>query len=325
MPTDDQLKRIMPNLPEAKRTAYLPFLQQAIEEFSINSPLREAAFLAQIAHESGEFRWMEEIWGPTSAQKRYEPPNQEAKDLGNTQAGDGRRYKGRGPIQITGRNNYKRYGDMLGIDIVNNPEQAATPEVGFRTAALYWKSNGLNELADEQKFITITKRINGGTNGLEDRQKYYERAKQVLGVGATRGMPRPTGEDADAPATRIFARGLDAEGEVTPTAADRNAAKGESTGTAAKSAGAKAKSAGAKKPAAKSAAAKKPAAKKPAAKSSTKGSAKKASKQAGAKTAKNAAKSAKSKKATSAAKKPSGNKAAKAGKKATKTSNKRRA
>ena len=101
-------------------------------------------------------------------------------DLGNTQPGDGKRYKGRGPIQLTGRANYKRYGDLLGLDLVNNPTIAATKEVGFRIAGQFWKLNGLNELADQQQFKAITKKINGGYNGLDDRIKYYERAKTVL-------------------------------------------------------------------------------------------------------------------------------------------------
>jgi putative chitinase len=186
MINENDLKTIMPNLGSAKRTLYLPFLQQAMEEFEINTALREAAFLAQIAHESGEFRWMEEIWGPTVAQRRYEPVTSKSRDLGNTQPGDGKRFKGRGPIQLTGRANYKRYGDILGVDLIADPTRAATPEVSFRTAGLYWKKNGLNELADKQWFKTITKRINGGFNGLEDRTRYYVRAKGVL-LGGTRG------------------------------------------------------------------------------------------------------------------------------------------
>lgn len=183
---ENALARIMPNLPAAKRAQFFPFLQQAMDEFQINTPLRAAAFLAQLAHESAEFRFMEEIWGPTQAQRRYEPVTSLSKRLGNTQPGDGKRFKGRGPIQLTGRFNYKAYGDQLGIDLISAPEQAATPEVGFRTAGLYWSKNGLNELADKQFFKTITKRINGGFNGLEDRTKYYVRAKAVL-LGGTRG------------------------------------------------------------------------------------------------------------------------------------------
>ena len=190
MLTDVQLRQIMPNLAAAKLALYLPPLNAAMQAYGVNTMLRTAAFIAQLAHESGEFRWMEEIWGPTDAQRRYEPPNALAAKLGNTQAGDGKRFKGRGPIQITGRFNYVKYGGLLGVDLVADPARAAAPEVAFATAGLYWQSNGLNALADAQQFVTITRRINGGTNGLADRQMYYERAKTVLGVdAATRGAP----------------------------------------------------------------------------------------------------------------------------------------
>ena len=180
MLTDPQLQQIMPNLAQAKRALYLGPLNQAMAACGVNTLLRTAAFAAQLAHESGEFRWMEEIWGSTAAQLGYEPPSTKAARLGNTQPGDGKRFKGRGPIQITGRFNYKKYGDLLGVDLTANPERAAAPEVAFLTAGLFWKTNGLNELADGQQFVTITRRINGGENGLPDRQKYYERAKAVL-------------------------------------------------------------------------------------------------------------------------------------------------
>ncbi|MBA3440391.1 MAG: peptidoglycan-binding protein [Pyrinomonadaceae bacterium] len=222
---DNVLRRIMPNLPAAKRAQYLPHLQGAMKEFSVNNALRTAAFLAQLAHESGEFRWMEEIWGPSDAQRRYEPPSSLAQRLGNTQTGDGFRFKGRGPIQITGRDNYKRYGDMLRVDLVNNPQLAATPEVAFRVACLYWQKNGLNELADHQSFKTITKRINGGFNGLTDRLKYYERASEVLGVTKTRTIgSEDNGDDSSLPR---FTRGLDSAGEITPSAVERNATESE--------------------------------------------------------------------------------------------------
>ena len=103
MITDGELGAIMPRVPGAKRTTFLPFLQAAMAEFEIDRPARKAAFVAQLAHESGELRFMEEIWGPTPAQRRYEPPSTLAEKLGNTEPGDGRRFKGRGPIQITGR------------------------------------------------------------------------------------------------------------------------------------------------------------------------------------------------------------------------------
>lgn len=180
--TDDVLKQVMPNLRSDRRARFLPFLTAAMAEFSIDNPLRAAAFLAQVAHESGQFRFMEEIWGPTPAQVRYEPPGKKARDLGNDQTGDGKRFKGRGPIQITGRANYKHFGEKLGVDIVSDPPLAATDAVAFRVAGCFWKQKGLNELADKQDFREITRRINGGFNGLADRKQFYERAKLVLGV-----------------------------------------------------------------------------------------------------------------------------------------------
>jgi putative chitinase len=176
----DRLRQIMPNLPASKLSAYWPHLNAAMEKYEINTPLRAAAFLTQLAHESGELKWMEEIWGPTPAQKRYEG----RADLGNTEPGDGYRFRGRGPIQLTGRDNYKKYGELLGIDLVGDPDLAAKPEYAFQTAALYWKLNGCNELADVEDFVKITRKINGGLNGLADRQRYYERAKKALGITA---------------------------------------------------------------------------------------------------------------------------------------------
>ena len=213
MVTNDELRQIMPNCAAAKREAYLPFIQQAMAEFVITSYLREAAFLAQLAHESGELRFMEEIASGAAYEGR--------KDLGNTQPGDGKRYKGRGPIQLTGRANYQRFGDLLGLDLVNNPTIAATPQVGFRIAGQYWKLNGLNELADKglqivtikrkgqaqqvPAFDAITFKINGGFNGKDDRTKYYNRAKQVLNkddavdvAGAVAPVPPPSDAAVDA-------------------------------------------------------------------------------------------------------------------------------
>lgn len=129
-----QLRTIMPALPAAKAATLFPFLEAAVAEFDIASPARSAAFLAQLAHESGQFRFMEEIWGPTEAQTRYEPPATLAARLGNTELGDGKRFKGRGPIQITGRDNYRRYGDLLGLDLIAEPARAARPDVAFRIA-----------------------------------------------------------------------------------------------------------------------------------------------------------------------------------------------
>lgn len=184
MLTDLQLAQVMRNASQRRRALFLQPLNDAMASHGIDTPLRMAAFLAQLAHESGELQFMEEIWGPTAAQKRYEPPSDLARRLGNTQPGDGLRFKGRGPIQITGRANYKTFGDLMGLDLVGNPQQAATPEVGFAIAGLFWQRKGLNELADAGNFTEITRRINGGQNGAADRERFYAVAKQVLGASA---------------------------------------------------------------------------------------------------------------------------------------------
>jgi putative chitinase len=215
--TDDQLLAIMPHVPSARRPTCFPFLQAAIEEFEIDRPAREAAFIAQLAHESGELRFMEEIWGPTAAQRRYEPPSTLAAKLGNTETGDGKRFKGRGPIQITGRANYKRFGDLLGLDLVADPPRAAVPDVAFKIAGLFWSKKGLNELADlatAESFREITRRINGGFNGLSDRQRFYEVARTVLGtaLGTLPGRKRSSRvrRKSSLPSEPSFARGYEA-------------------------------------------------------------------------------------------------------------------
>lgn len=222
MLTNEQLQSIMPGLSAKKNGELLPFLQAAMTEFAIEAPARAAAFLAQLAHESGQFRFMEELWGPTPAQRRYEPESSLATTLGNTEPGDGKRFKGRGPIQITGRANYRRFGDLLGVDLISAPEHAAVPDLAFRIAALFWSKKGLNELADratDDAFREITRRINGGFNGLAERQKFYEVARTVLAVAAapvSRGAARP--RPVPAPAEESdFGRGREAiEADVVP-------------------------------------------------------------------------------------------------------------
>ena len=172
-----QLCALMPRLKKDKAAQYLPLLNAAMAEVEINTPRRQAAFLAQLAHESGELRYMEEL----ATGEAYEG----RKDLGNTQKGDGARYKGRGPIQLTGRNNYRKAGQALGVDLEGNPQRAADPDMGFRVACWFWKTNGLNALVDAGNFDAITRRINGGYNGKADRDARYQRALQVLEGGQT--------------------------------------------------------------------------------------------------------------------------------------------
>lgn len=155
---------------------FLPHIEAAMAEFDINTPARQAAFLAQIGHESGGLHWLVEIWGPSIAQAHYEG----RADLGNTQPGDGFKFKGRGLLQTTGRANYQRTGDALGVDLLADPTLLATPELAARSAGWYWREHGLNALADAGNFMLVTRRINGGTNGLEERAALFDVAKTVL-------------------------------------------------------------------------------------------------------------------------------------------------
>lgn len=180
--TLEQLTKIVTKCPVLRAAALHPHLVKAMGEFEIHTPLRAAAFLAQIAHESGHMRWMTELWGPTPQQLKYEPPGKLAERLGNTETGDGYRFRGRGVIQLTGRANYRAAGAALGVDLENNPDSASSGEMVFRTAGWFWSSRALNALADAGNFDAITKKINGGYNGKEDRDRLYALAKTVLGV-----------------------------------------------------------------------------------------------------------------------------------------------
>ncbi len=139
----------------------------------LDNSLRLIHFLAQLAHESGNFKYMEEIASGAAYEGR--------KDLGNVMSGDGVKFKGRGPIQLTGRANYRRYGQQLGIDFESNPTIVAIPSVGLLVACKFWADNGLNALADQDDVLTITRRINGGTNGLADRKAKLEIIKGMMG------------------------------------------------------------------------------------------------------------------------------------------------
>jgi len=141
-----------------------------------DNALRLANFLGQACHETEGFRYLREIWGPTPAQKGYEG----RKDLGNTVPGDGMRYMGRGIFQITGRANYGSMGQRLGVDLEGQPALAETPDIAVRTACEYWKSRALSGLADTGQEDTITRRINGGTNGMDKRRALVVRAKALL-------------------------------------------------------------------------------------------------------------------------------------------------
>lgn len=171
---------------EALAQRWLPHVRAACGLYGIDTPARVAAFLAQIGHESGGFRYTTEIWGPTPAQQRYEG----RADLGNTQPGDGARYKGHGLIQTTGRYNHARVRDRLrarlGPDVPDfeaQPELLAADEWAATSAADYWDDKGLNTLADQdtpEAFLQITRRINGGINGHADRVARWDRLRVLL-------------------------------------------------------------------------------------------------------------------------------------------------
>ncbi len=173
--TEQQLLQILPN---AGRQAgvFVPVLNTAMNRYGIVGTQRAAAFIAQVGHESGQFRWLKELWGPTAQQAGYEG----RADLGNNVPGDGSKYRGRGLIQITGRANYAACGEALYLDLINQPELLEQPQWAAESAAWFWQSNGLNELADQGYFEKITRRINGGINGLEDRLLLWDKAKKVL-------------------------------------------------------------------------------------------------------------------------------------------------
>lgn len=142
------------------------------DDYGILRPLRLAHFMGQLSHESGRFQYMEEIASGAAYEGR--------RDLGNTQAGDGRRFKGRGPIQLTGRANYRAAGVRLGLPLESQPTIAARPEVGALIALDYWRQRGINAQADRDDLLRVTRLINGGTNGLADRRAETDRARLVL-------------------------------------------------------------------------------------------------------------------------------------------------
>lgn len=188
--TLQQLLAIMPNAKNrydntgiSRAEKFLPYLNAAMEEFGINTLKRVRHFLAQIAHESGELRYTEELASGAAYEGR--------KDLGNTVPGYGKKYKGRGLIQLTGYYNYVDYQRYCGFDLVNKPELLAQPKGATRSAGWYFKTRGLNTIADtddgsEKALLSISIKINGRNkstglpNGWAERKKYYAIAKRVI-------------------------------------------------------------------------------------------------------------------------------------------------
>lgn len=176
MLTIEKLKLIAPNVRNPE--IWVKHLNELLPQYGITTKTEWASFLAQVLHESGEFRWLREIWGPTPAQNRYEG----RRDLGNTIKGDGKRFMGRGLIQLTGRANYERMSKALFNDnrLLANPELLATPEYAVRSACIYWNWRNMDRVDDDTSIIEETRLVNGGLNGLADRQKYFDRAIRFL-------------------------------------------------------------------------------------------------------------------------------------------------
>jgi putative chitinase len=174
-PTKEKLGVVMPRaLPEKIDLLYDP-LARAMNKYGINTGLRAAHFIAQVGHETASFLYMEEIASGAAYEGRT--------DLGNTQPGDGKLFKGRGLIQLTGRTNYTAYSKDCGVDYVKNPTAVCSdPFVCVDVAGWYWNKRKINELADKDDVKAVTKAVNGGYNGLDDRMDYLSRAKAVLGV-----------------------------------------------------------------------------------------------------------------------------------------------
>ena len=192
----DTLLAAMPGLSRAKAEAYLGPMEAALQEFAITSELRARMWLAQVGHESLSLKYFEEIASGAAYEGR--------RDLGNTQPGDGKRFKGRGPIQLTGRANYTTAGAALQLPLVQDPPMAADPKYAFRISAWWWEAHGLNPISDKADVTAATRRINGGTNGLADRQSRYERAR-ALGKAVVPG-PAPVPETQQPPEGTMFIR-----------------------------------------------------------------------------------------------------------------------
>lgn len=155
---------------------WAPHLTEAMAAYEITTPHRQAMFLAQIGHESGGLQYVKELWGPTPTQLRYEF----RADLGNTELGDGSKYRGRGLIQITGRANYARCGEALGLPLITHPEYLEQAKYAALSAAWFWATHGLNPIADRGDLRAATRVINGGLNGQPERARLYESAKAAL-------------------------------------------------------------------------------------------------------------------------------------------------
>jgi len=165
------IKRVCPNLDKAQAKQVADALGPAFQKFGITTRRRAAMAVAQFAHESASFRTTTEYASGAGYEGR--------RDLGNVRPGDGVRFKGRGYIQITGRINYTAVGKALGHDFTAHPQDLAKPAYAAKASCWWWAAHGCNQIADSGDFKALTRRINGGLNGLADRQRLYLRARLV--------------------------------------------------------------------------------------------------------------------------------------------------
>lgn len=168
-----KLHAFMPHALSSNIDRYRAHLRKLMPKHKIDKPLRIVHFLAQLAHESGSFRYTEEL----ASGEAYEGRS----DLGNTKRGDGKRFKGRGLIQLTGRANYAAYSEYAGVDYLAKPRLVASdPKVCVDVACWFWSRNGLNALADRDDVRAVTRRINGGYNHIDERIAFLKRAKCLM-------------------------------------------------------------------------------------------------------------------------------------------------
>ncbi|HDR8944340.1 TPA: lysozyme [Burkholderia vietnamiensis] len=186
--TPEILSRAL-QIPLARAMPWADPLSAAMALYAIDSAVRQAAFLAQCGHESGRLQWLREIWGPTPTQLTYEPPSAKATALGNTQPGDGFKFRAGGLIGITGRYNFRVMGQKIGVDLEGNPDQIAMPSVAAEASAQFWTDRALSVFADAGDFLSVSRAINIGNprstatpNGMADRLALWDSCRTALGI-----------------------------------------------------------------------------------------------------------------------------------------------
>lgn len=193
--TAEQLKAMSPGTPMARINEFIPHLNKYCRKYHIDTPIEIVSFLCQILHETGGLKWLKEIWGPTAQQLRYERDftqpwntksyrNSLAYALGNVNKGDGKKYAGKGAIHVTGAKNtelvsMKMFGDKR---LLEDPSILTKPEYAIWSACIWWYDNDMDAIDDDFYIKRDTKKVNGGYNGLDDRQKYFDRGLKVFGI-----------------------------------------------------------------------------------------------------------------------------------------------